>query len=107
MCAFNRTVDKVDRFLANEAKGTKVMGARSLSEMVSKLKKPRRVMLLVKAGDAVDAFIEQLVGLMSIILAYYSMTDMPCTDNSDMINPSHIMFLKLTTVCMYWEMFGL
>ncbi|KAJ8320846.1 hypothetical protein KUTeg_002433 [Tegillarca granosa] len=62
--AFNRTVSKVDDFLANEAKGTKVIGAKSLEDMVSKLKKPRRVMLLVKAGQAVDAFIDKLVPLL-------------------------------------------
>ena len=48
VCAYNRTTEKVDQFLANEAKGTKVIGARSLEEMVQKLKKPRRVMMLVK-----------------------------------------------------------
>ena len=47
VCAFNRTVSKVDDFLSNEAKGTRVVGAHSLEEMVGKLKKPRRVMLLV------------------------------------------------------------
>ena len=41
--------------------GTKIVGAHSMEEMVSKLKKPRRVMLLVKAGSAVDAFIDKLV----------------------------------------------
>ena len=51
----------MDKFLANEAKGTKVVGAKSLKEMVAKLKKPRRVMMLVKAGSAVDDFIQQLV----------------------------------------------
>ncbi|XP_022454214.1 6-phosphogluconate dehydrogenase, decarboxylating-like isoform X2 [Delphinapterus leucas] len=61
VCAFNRTVSKVDEFLANEAKGTKVVGAHSLEEMVSKLKKPRRIILLVKAGQAVDDFIKKLV----------------------------------------------
>nr|BAD98151.1 6-phosphogluconate dehydrogenase [Ascidia sydneiensis samea] len=61
VCAFNRTVEKVDRFLENEAKGTKIVGAHSVKEMVDKLKKPRRVMMLVKAGKAVDAFIEQLI----------------------------------------------
>ncbi|XP_060538389.1 6-phosphogluconate dehydrogenase, decarboxylating isoform X1 [Pantherophis guttatus] len=65
VCAFNRTVSKVDDFLANEAKGTKVIGAHTLEEMVSKLKKPRRVMLLVKAGSAVDDFINKLVPLLS------------------------------------------
>ena len=41
--------------------GTKVVGGKSVKDMVSKLKKPRRVMMLVKAGDAVDKFIDQLV----------------------------------------------
>ena len=50
VCAFNRTVLKVDDFLANEAKGTNIVGAHSLEEMVQKLKKPRRVMLLVKVN---------------------------------------------------------
>ncbi|MEI9961642.1 MAG: decarboxylating NADP(+)-dependent phosphogluconate dehydrogenase [Limisphaerales bacterium] len=59
--AFNRTVEKVDHFLANEAKGTKIIGAHSIQEMVSLLKRPRRVMLMVKAGAAVDEFIEQLL----------------------------------------------
>src|SRR6266704_4680298 len=59
--AFNRTVSKVDEFLANEAKGTNVIGAHSIPEMVSQLKKPRRVMLMVKAGPPVDEFIEQLL----------------------------------------------
>src|SRR3989441_919325 len=59
--AFNRTVSKVDDFLHNEAKGTNVIGAHSIEEMVGLLKKPRRVMLMVKAGQAVDEFIEQLV----------------------------------------------
>jgi len=64
VCAYNRTTEKVDAFLNNEAKGTKIVGAHSLEEMVSKLKKPRRVMLLVKAGAAVDAFIDKLVPLL-------------------------------------------
>lgn len=59
--AYNRTTEKVDQFLANEAKGTKVLGAHSIAEMVAKLKKPRRVMMLVKAGKPVDEFIEQLI----------------------------------------------
>src|SRR6185369_2986621 len=59
--AYNRTTSKVDDFLNNEAKGTKVQGAHSIEEMISKLKKPRRVMLLVKAGAPVDEFIDQLI----------------------------------------------
>src|SRR5262245_40220205 len=59
--AYNRTVSKVDEFLAKEAKGTKVIGAHSIDEMVKLLKRPRRVMLMVKAGKPVDEFIELLV----------------------------------------------
>ena len=59
--AYNRTVSKVDDFLSKEAKGTKVIGARSIEEMVSMLKRPRRVMLMVKAGQAVDEFIDQVL----------------------------------------------
>jgi 6-phosphogluconate dehydrogenase len=62
--AFNRTVAKVDEFLAKEAKGTKVIGAHSLQEMVSLLRRPRRVMLMVKAGAPVDEFIEHLLPLL-------------------------------------------
>src|SRR5438874_1148699 len=64
VAAFNRTVSKVDEFLNKEAKGTKVIGAHSLEEMVSLLKKPRRVMLMVKAGPPVDEFIEHLLPLL-------------------------------------------
>src|SRR5437868_2242178 len=62
--AFNRTVSKVDEFLGKEAKGTNVIGAHSLEEMVSALKRPRRVMMLVKAGPPVDEFIEHLIPLL-------------------------------------------
>lgn len=61
VACFNRTVSKVDDFLNNEAKGTNIIGAHSLEELVQLLKKPRRVMLLVQAGKAVDDFIEKLV----------------------------------------------
>lgn len=61
VAAFNRTISKVDDFIAGEAKGTDVIGTHSIEEMVATLKRPRRVMLMVKAGDAVDATIEQLL----------------------------------------------
>lgn len=64
ICAFNRTVSKVDRFLANEAKGKTIIGAHSVEDFVSKLKRPRRVMLLVQAGPAVDDWIEKLLPLL-------------------------------------------
>jgi 6-phosphogluconate dehydrogenase len=63
--AFNRTVDKVDYFLAHEAKGTKIQGAHTIEEFVAKLKTPRKIVLLVKAGSAVDEFIAKLVPLLS------------------------------------------
>jgi 6-phosphogluconate dehydrogenase len=61
VAVFNRTVEKVDAFLANEAKGTKVVGAHSIEELTGLLKRPRRVMLMIKAGDTVDKMIEQLL----------------------------------------------
>ncbi len=61
VAVFNRTVSKVDEFLNNEAKGTKVVGARSIPEFIQVLKKPRRLMLMVKAGETVDLMIDQLV----------------------------------------------
>ncbi|MFN2122375.1 MAG: decarboxylating NADP(+)-dependent phosphogluconate dehydrogenase [Candidatus Promineifilaceae bacterium] len=64
VAVFNRTTSKVDRFLENEAKDTRVIGTHSLEELVSVLKRPRRVMIMVKAGWPVDATIEQLVPLL-------------------------------------------
>lgn len=64
VCAFNRTVSKVTEFLNNEAKGTKIVGAQSLEEMVKLLKRPRRIVVLVKAGAAVQAMIDNLVPLL-------------------------------------------
>lgn len=61
VCAFNRTTEKVDAFLEGAAKGSKVIGAHSPEELCSKLKKPRRIMFMVKAGPAVDATIESLL----------------------------------------------
>ena len=64
VAVFNRTVEKVDRFLAGNAAGKKILGAHSLEEFVSLLKRPRRVMLMVKAGAAVDAFIKKVAPLL-------------------------------------------
>jgi 6-phosphogluconate dehydrogenase len=61
VAAYNRTVSKVDDFLNKEAKGTNVIGAHSIEEMVGLLKKPRRVMLMVKAGPPVDEFIDHII----------------------------------------------
>ncbi|MCP4303820.1 MAG: decarboxylating NADP(+)-dependent phosphogluconate dehydrogenase [bacterium] len=61
---FNRTTSKVDEFIAGEAAGTAIIGAHSLPELVASLKKPRRVLLMVKAGPAVDALVETLLDLL-------------------------------------------
>ncbi len=61
VAVFNRTVSKVDDFLSGAARGTSVLGAHSLDELVRMLKRPRRVMLMVKAGWPVDEFIRQLL----------------------------------------------
>lgn len=61
VAVYNRTVSKVDEFLATGAKGTKIIGAHSIPELCKLLKRPRRVMLMVKAGSAVDEFIDLLL----------------------------------------------
>jgi 6-phosphogluconate dehydrogenase len=64
VAVFNRTVAKVDNFVNGRAKAKKIIGTHSIKELVDKLKKPRRVMLMVKAGQAVDDFINQLVPIL-------------------------------------------
>lgn len=59
VAVFNRTTSKVDDFLSGPAKGTHVMGSHSLKEFFAKLKRPRKVMMMVKAGSAVDDLIEE------------------------------------------------
>jgi len=59
--AYNRSVNKVKNFLAGRAKGKNIRGAESIEELVASLEKPRKIMLMVKAGQPVDDFIEQLV----------------------------------------------
>jgi len=61
VAVFNRTISKVDAFLNDEAKGTAVTGAHSIEEFVGLLKRPRRVMLMVKAGDTVDQMIAHVL----------------------------------------------
>ncbi len=64
VAVFNRSVNKVDAFLQGSAKGSQVMGCHTVQEFVSALKRPRRIMLMVKAGEPVDDFIEQLYPLL-------------------------------------------
>jgi 6-phosphogluconate dehydrogenase len=61
VAVYNRTTAKVDEFINKEAKGTKVIGTHSIKELAASLKRPRRVMMLVKAGAAVDELIDQLL----------------------------------------------
>jgi len=59
---YNRTISKVDEFLNDAAKGrTSIIGAHSLEEMIARLKRPRKIMLMIKSGEAVDEFIELLL----------------------------------------------
>jgi len=61
VAVFNRTVSKVDAFIGAQAKGTQVVATRSVQELCRALKAPRRVMLMVKAGAAVDQTIDELM----------------------------------------------
>ena len=61
VAVFNRTVAKVDKFMTGRGAGKNFIGAHSIEELVKSLERPRKVMLLVKAGDAVDNFIEQII----------------------------------------------
>ena len=65
VAVFNRTTSKVDDFMAGRASGKNFVGCHSLEELVASLAQPRKVMLMVKAGPAVDAFIDSLIELMS------------------------------------------
>lgn len=62
--AFNRSTNKVDHFVNGRAKGKNIVGAHSVEELVGSLKTPRKVMLMVKAGQAVDDLIEKLIPLL-------------------------------------------
>jgi 6-phosphogluconate dehydrogenase len=61
VACFNRTVSKVDKFIEGRAKGKNIIGCHSIEELAENLEKPRKVMMLVKAGRAVDDFIEKLL----------------------------------------------
>ncbi len=64
VAVYNRTVEKVESFLEGRAKGKNIAGAFTLGELVDKLKKPRKVMMMVKAGSAVDTIIDHLIPLL-------------------------------------------
>lgn len=62
---YNRTVLKVDTFINSKAKGKNIFGAHSLEEFVHSLESPRKIMLMIKAGEAVDKTIEELIPFLS------------------------------------------
>ena len=64
VAVFNRTTEKVTKFVEGRAKGKNIIGAYSLEELAANLEKPRRVMMMVKAGQAVDDFIEKLLAVL-------------------------------------------
>ena len=64
VACFNRTTSKVDDFVNGRAKGKKIVGTHSLTDLVKALKHPRKVMMMVKAGKAVDDLIDQLLPLL-------------------------------------------
>lgn len=64
VAVFNRTVSKVDEFINGRAKGKNIIGTHSLEELAASLSRPRKVMLMVKAGQPVDDFIEKLIPLL-------------------------------------------
>ncbi len=66
VAVFNRTSSKVEEFINGPAKGANVIGSSSLEKLVESLVKPRKVMLMVKAGEVVDHFIESLLPLLEV-----------------------------------------
>jgi 6-phosphogluconate dehydrogenase len=64
VAVYNRTTAKTEEFLAGPGRGHDIIGARSVEELVAALKRPRRVMIMVKAGAAVDKVIESLLPLL-------------------------------------------
>ncbi len=61
VAVYNRSVDKVDKFIAGRGAGKNFIGCHSIAEMCANLERPRKVMMLVKAGSPVDDFIEQII----------------------------------------------
>ena len=61
---FNRTTQKVENFMNGRGKGKNIYGAMTLEDFIASLKRPRKVFLMVKAGQAVDDFIEKLIPLL-------------------------------------------
>ena len=63
VAVYNRTTSKVDKFVNGRGKDKNIIGTHSIEELVKNLKRPRKVMLMVKAGKPVDDFIEYSSGI--------------------------------------------
>ena len=61
VAVFNRTISKVENFVNGRAKGKNIIGCKSIEELVENVSRPRKIMMMVKAGSVVDAFIEQIL----------------------------------------------
>ena len=61
---YNRTTQKVDNFINGRAKGKNIKGTHSLEELVQSLERPRKIMMMIKAGEAVDKLIDNLIPLL-------------------------------------------
>ena len=64
VAVFNRTTEKVEKFVNGRAKGKNIIGTYSLQELADSLAKPRKIMMMVKAGQAVDSLIDQLLPIL-------------------------------------------
>src|SRR5690606_11070541 len=87
VAVFNRTTSKVDDFVNGRAAGKNIKGCHSLEELVQSLERPRKIMMMVKAGPAVDALIESLLPLLEpgdILIdggnTLYTDTERRCTE---------------------------
>ncbi|GAB4129976.1 decarboxylating NADP(+)-dependent phosphogluconate dehydrogenase [Thermopirellula anaerolimosa] len=65
VAVYNRTTEKTEKFMEGPGKGKRFVACRTLEEVVAALKSPRKVMMMVKAGSAVDALIDTLLPLLS------------------------------------------
>ena len=64
VAVFNRTPERVDAFASGRAKGKRIIPAHSLEDFIASLERPRKVLMMIKAGEPVDAMIRSLIPLM-------------------------------------------
>lgn len=90
VACFNRTIDKVDAFVNGRGKGKNIIACRSLAEMVTTLKRPRQIMMMVRAGQAVDDLKNSLLPMLEpgdIIIdggnSFYADTQRRCQETAE------------------------